>query len=70
MTATTAGMVAVTIALTVFAGPLYRLCASIGDAPLTPVTLAQARRGDRPMTPAAKSVAASVKGASRPSSCG
>ncbi|WP_454117678.1 Na+/H+ antiporter subunit D [Microbacterium lacticum] len=41
MTATTAGMVAVTIALTVFAGPLYRLCASIGDALLTPVTLAQ-----------------------------
>ena len=41
MTATTAGMVAVTIALTVFAGPLYRLCASIGDALLTPVTLVQ-----------------------------
>ena len=41
MTATTAGMVAVTIALTVFAGPLYQLCASIGDALLTPVTLVQ-----------------------------
>ena len=31
----------VTIALTVFAGPLYQLCASIGDALLTPVTLVQ-----------------------------
>lgn len=41
MTATTAGMVAVTVALTVFAGPLYALCASIGDALLTPVTLVQ-----------------------------
>ena len=41
MTATTAGMVAVTVALTLFAGPLYALCASIGDALLTPVTLVQ-----------------------------
>ncbi len=41
MTATTAGMVAVTVALTVFAGPLYQLCTSIGDALLTPVTLMQ-----------------------------
>lgn len=41
MTATTAGMVAVTVALTVFAGPLYQLCTSIGDALLTPVTLVQ-----------------------------
>ncbi|MBN9215145.1 MAG: Na+/H+ antiporter subunit D [Microbacterium sp. SCN 70-200] len=39
MTATTAGMVAVTVALTVFAGPLYQLCASIGDALQEPVTL-------------------------------
>ncbi len=41
MTATTAGMVAVTIALTVFAGPLYELCARIGDALQDPVTLVQ-----------------------------
>ncbi len=41
MTATTAGMVAVTVALTLFAGPLYALCANIGDALLTPVTLVQ-----------------------------
>ena len=41
MTATTAGMVTVTVALTVFAGPLYQLCTSIGDALLTPVTLVQ-----------------------------
>lgn len=41
MTMTTAGMVAVTVALTVFAGPLYQLCASIGDALLQPVTLVQ-----------------------------
>ncbi len=41
MTATTAGMVAVTVALTVFAGPLYELCANIGDALLEPVTLVQ-----------------------------
>jgi len=45
MTATTAGMVAVTVALTVFAGPLYTLCASIGDALLTPVTLVQLDEG-------------------------
>ena len=32
MTAATAGMVAVTVALTIFAGPLYELCANIGDA--------------------------------------
>ncbi|PZU44906.1 MAG: Na+/H+ antiporter subunit D [Microbacterium sp.] len=41
MTATTAGMVAVTVALTVFAGPLYELCAGIGEALMTPVTLVQ-----------------------------
>ena len=41
MTATTAGMVAVTVALTVFAGPLYQLCASIGDALQEPVVLVQ-----------------------------
>lgn len=41
MTATTAGMVAVTVALTIFAGPLYELCATIGDALQDPVTLVQ-----------------------------
>ena len=37
----TGGMVAVTLALTVFAGPLYALCDRIGDALLKPVTLVQ-----------------------------
>lgn len=37
----TAGMVAVTLSLTVFAGPLYALCDRIGDALLQPVTLVQ-----------------------------
>lgn len=41
MTASTTGMVAVTIALTVFAGPLYHLCASMGESLLNPVTLTQ-----------------------------
>lgn len=41
MTATTAGMVAVTVALTVFAGPLYDICARAGEALSTPVTLVQ-----------------------------
>ncbi len=41
MTATTAGMVAITLALTFFAGPLYELCARIGDALQQPVTLVQ-----------------------------
>ncbi|MBN9223635.1 MAG: Na+/H+ antiporter subunit D [Microbacterium sp. SCN 70-27] len=41
MTATTAGMVAVTVSLTLFAGPLYQLCATIGETLLTPVTLVQ-----------------------------
>ena len=41
MTSATAGMVAVTIALTVFAGPLYDVCMRIGDALLTPVSLVQ-----------------------------
>lgn len=39
MTFATAGMVAVTVALTVFAGPLYQLCANIGDALQDPVVL-------------------------------
>ncbi|MBN8204743.1 Na+/H+ antiporter subunit D [Microbacterium esteraromaticum] len=37
----TGGMVAVTLALTVFAGPLYALCDSIGTGLLQPVTLTQ-----------------------------
>lgn len=41
MTAATAGMVAVTVALTVFAGPLYELCLSIGESLLQPVTIEQ-----------------------------
>lgn len=41
MTATTAGMVAVTVALTVFAGPLYQLCAKIGEGLQEPVVLVQ-----------------------------
>jgi len=41
MTAATAGMVAVTLALTVFAGPLYDLCTSIGEALQQPITLVQ-----------------------------
>jgi len=45
MTAATAGMVAVTVALTVFAGPLYQLCASIGDALLDPVVLVELDEG-------------------------
>jgi multicomponent Na+:H+ antiporter subunit D len=41
MTAATAGMVAVTVALTVFAGPLYDLCARIGTGISQPVHLQQ-----------------------------
>jgi len=41
MTASTAGMVAVTVALTIFAGPLYDVCTRIGAALLEPVTLVQ-----------------------------
>ncbi len=41
MTAATAGMVAVTVALTVFAGPLYDLCARIGEGISHPVYLVQ-----------------------------
>ncbi|GAA2908028.1 multicomponent Na+:H+ antiporter subunit D [Microbacterium keratanolyticum] len=39
MTVATGGMVAVTLALTIFAGPLYALCDRIGDALLQPVQL-------------------------------
>ena len=41
MTVATAGMVGVTLALTVFAGPLYALCDRIGEALLDPVSLIQ-----------------------------
>jgi multicomponent Na+:H+ antiporter subunit D len=45
MTAATAGMVAVTIALSVFAGPLYDVCARIGASLMDPVTLVQLEEG-------------------------
>ncbi len=45
MTITTTGMVAVTLALTVFAGPLYQLCADIGASILEPVSLTQLEGG-------------------------
>jgi multicomponent Na+:H+ antiporter subunit D len=41
MTAATTGMVAVTVALTIFAGPIYDVCARIGASLLEPVTLTQ-----------------------------
>lgn len=41
MTAATAGMVVVTLALTVFAGPLYEVCARIGETLLEPVSVVQ-----------------------------
>ncbi|MET0673705.1 MAG: Na+/H+ antiporter subunit D [Microbacterium pygmaeum] len=41
MTAATAGMVAVTVALTIFAGPLYDVCARIGASLLEPVSISQ-----------------------------
>jgi multicomponent Na+:H+ antiporter subunit D len=34
-------MVALTVALTLFAGPLYEVCERIGDALLQPVSLVQ-----------------------------
>ena len=40
MTVSTTGMVAVTLALTVFAGPLFALCDTIGHALTQPVTIA------------------------------
>ena len=39
MTATTAGMVALTVALTIFAGPLFEVCMRIGDALTQPIHL-------------------------------
>lgn len=41
MTGAALGMVAVTIALTVFAGPLYEICARIGEGLLQPISLVQ-----------------------------
>ncbi|ALJ18497.1 Na+/H+ antiporter subunit D [Microbacterium sp. No. 7] len=41
MTATTTGMVALTVCLTIFAGPLYDICARAGAALVTPVTIHQ-----------------------------
>ncbi|MBO3665076.1 Na+/H+ antiporter subunit D [Microbacterium stercoris] len=41
MTAATAGMVAVSVGLTVFAGPLYEICERIGSGLLEPVSLVQ-----------------------------
>jgi multicomponent Na+:H+ antiporter subunit D len=45
MTAATAGMVAVTVALTVFAGPLYDVCTRIGQTLLEPITVVQVENG-------------------------
>jgi len=41
MTAATAGMVTVTVALTIFAGPLYGVCTRIGESLLQPVSVVQ-----------------------------
>ncbi len=45
MTGATAGMVAVTVALTVFAGPLYDVCTRIGQTLLEPITVVQVEQG-------------------------
>jgi len=45
MTVATGGMVAVTVALTVFAGPLYAICDRIGAGLLQPVTLEMVDEG-------------------------
>jgi len=45
MTGATVGMVAVTLALTVFAGPLYEVCSRIGVELLQPVSLVQLEQG-------------------------
>ncbi len=41
MTLATGGMVAVTLTLTVFAGPIYALCANIGESLMQPITLVE-----------------------------
>ena len=48
MTAATTGMVGLTIALSVFAGPLYDVCARIGASLMDPVTLVQLEEGAQP----------------------
>ncbi|QEW01682.1 Na+/H+ antiporter subunit D [Microbacterium lushaniae] len=45
MTAATAGMVVVTLALTVFAGPLYAVCARVGATLLEPISVVQVEQG-------------------------
>ncbi|KAA9149376.1 Na+/H+ antiporter subunit D [Microbacterium lushaniae] len=45
MTAATAGMVVVTLALTVFAGPLYAVCARVGATLLEPISVVQVEEG-------------------------
>ncbi len=47
MTWATGGMVAFSLALTVFAGPLFRICESIAQEIQTPVTLSQLEAVDR-----------------------
>jgi len=48
MTASTVGLVAVTLALTVFAGPLYDVCARIGAQAMHPVRLSQLQQEAAP----------------------
>ncbi|MGP3533526.1 Na+/H+ antiporter subunit D [Microbacterium sp. RD1] len=45
MTAATSGMVVVTVALTVFAGPLYDVCVRIGETLLEPISVVQVEDG-------------------------
>ena len=47
MTAATMGMVAVTVALTVFAGPLYEIAARAGQQLSVPVNLTELQEGTR-----------------------
>ncbi len=51
MTAATTGMVAITVALTVFAGPIFQLCEQIGTALLEPVHLVQLEQAQSPDAP-------------------
>ena len=41
MTGATIGMVAVTLSLTVFAGPIYDVCERIGESLLQPISLVE-----------------------------
>ncbi|MAM55151.1 Na+/H+ antiporter subunit D [uncultured Microbacterium sp.] len=47
MTASATGMVAITVALTVFAGPIYDVCTRIGSALLEPMTLVQLEQDEQ-----------------------